>query len=453
MLTTQGIIDGYQAVIAVVPGTTQINYWLGIASGNAHLTNTNFPQTLAVEVILNPSANILAGFPANYITLKIRASQYHQIDDTEEVVSAMANWESPLLERLTFETDILVSRNGTEQRIQRRSQARTVLEYDFLLYNSDLNHFQNFVNDAQGRKVFIPVWSQMVKIGDGLETIPLLRAGTYLLFAGYRYREVVTITPELTFLTPPTMLHSRETWLIPLEKGSVRDRVQFDLITGKVAKGSVQAIMESFAPVKRIKPVETTPFGAVPWFHTEPNWSSTLGAELTRPTGLLDYGGKTTAYDLHGFSDTVHTGQFLCSRKSYSIRDFFLDMKGRQHAFYMPSFKNDLDITAVNDHTDYTRLVVKNVGFANYTYTKTFVQHLLIELKGKPAIIAKIKSALLMSGDYEEIRIEKQDLFTAAEVTRVSYITLTRFNIDALECTWITPEWYTTSASFISIKK
>jgi len=456
MLTEAGIIEGYWAVIAQVPGATQINYWLGRAAVNVNLTDQNFPQLLAVEIIISPSVAILAGFPAGYVTLKIKAGRYHQVDNAEEVLPVQANWVTPPLERLTFETDILVSRNGLEQRIQRRSQARTVLEYDFLLYKNELNNFQNFVNDAQGRRIYIPNWAQMTKLNEDLNLTPFIRAGKFMLYAGYNYFEVVTVEGtegNYTFNTPPTLNSMPSIWFVPLEKGSIRDRVQLGLITGEVATGNVQAIMDAFHPVKNTRSTEITPFGDTPWFHTEPNWTSELGAEITRPTGLIDYGGKTTAYDLHGFSDTVHTGQFLCNRRSYAVRDFFLDMKGRQQAFYMPSFQNDLDLVQRYDHDTTTDLIVKNVKFAEYTYTKLFIRYLRIELKGKPAIIAEIKSALSAGAEFESITVNKLDNFAPEEVFRISFVALSRFNMDALECTWITPEWYTTSASFLNIKR
>ena len=493
MLTNAGITAGYIAVLGVPAGETQIAYWLVYAASTPKLTDINFPTMLATVVALSTDATVIAAVIPLGTTLAVvgnRARSYQVAEPQGEVLAVMANWTTPIVERLTYETDIMLSRNGTEQRACRRSVPRVIYEYDFMIYNEELNSFQNQIYAVQGRKVYIPIWSQMRQLGAGLNTVDYLRAGKYLLFSGYNIHELVTVNKTeggiFSFATQPLTSYYEGSWIIPVEKGSVRDRVHFSLINERVATGSIQAIMDSFTPQTNEKPtykelpeftdLKHTLTGFAKVFSSEPNWTTALGLEFTRPTGLIDFGGKTTAYDLHGFSDLAHTASFTCSRSAYSIRDLFMDSWGRFKSFYMPSFQNDLDVVAVTSKSLGLELTVKDVGFALNVYPKLFIKHLQIDFHTKPAIIVQIESAfngVVQADINHDGVIDNQDVtsysgldyimvtaidpvvdtFTASDIRKISYVKLVRFNIDALECTWITPDWYTTTASFVGIRQ
>lgn len=473
MLTDAGITSGYLAVLGVAPTQIQIDYWLVYKLSMPRLTDINFPMMLATQIILNP---VPAMIPDGYdlAAIQTHAKNYQVAEPQGEVLAVMANWTTPIMERFTFETDIMLSRNGKEQRACRRSVPRTIYEYEFMIYNAELNSFQNQIYAVQGRRIYIPIWSQMRQLGSGLNSMKFLRSGEYLLFSGYNLNELISVVEDagvFHFATQPLSNYHEGSWLVPVQKGSVRDRVHFSLINERVATGSIQAIMNSFKPQQKVMPNYKTLFefsdmnkvtsNSTILFESEPNWTTSLGLEFTRPTGLIDFGGLTTAYDLHNFSDLVHSASFTCNRDSYSIRDLFLDMRGRYKAFYMPSFQNDLDIVATDFSGSILSLTVKDVGFSTNVYPKYFIKHLRIEFHTKPAIIVQIGSAVTGVGDnyngLDYIQTNSLDSstiepFQPADVRRVSYVKLVRFNIDALECTWITPDWYTTTASFMGIR-
>lgn len=460
MLTNQDIINGYATVLhTVVPTLPQQTYWLATLS-RYDLPPEKFPVVLANQILAD-SFYILSATGVELATLKELAGRFLVYEPTDDVLAVMANWTKPPLERVTFSTDVMTSRNGTEQRIRHWAQPRTIYEYDFLLFETDLNHFQNQVYNVQGKYVYIPLWHQMRKLGEGLNSVPFMHAGQYMLYRSYRDYELVTVlnvAGEFFFEHQVQMDTDYSTWIIPVEKGSIRDRLQFSLLTAKVATGSIQAIMAEHTPLRL--PYSNSRFPNLvvgettyPVFGVEPNWTTALGLNFTRPTTVLDFGGKTTAYDLHNYSDLERTGSFLCNRNTYSIRDFFLDMQGKFKSFYMPSFQNDLDVIELTRLDATTRLTVTEVGFS-ISYSKGIIKHLLLEFKSKPAIITAIKVApISTSNGTEEFEIEllPADIFLG-DIAKVSFVTLTRFTTDALELNWITPDWYTTTTSFLGIK-
>jgi hypothetical protein len=130
----------------------------------------------------------------------------------------------------------------------------------------------------------------------------------------------------------------------------------------------------------------------------------------------------------------------------------FIAMKGSYQAFYMPSFQNDVTIISGNTSGS-TALVIKDIGFTDYVYSRGVVRYLLITLVNKSVIIVYITSAV-NNGDGTEtlgIGAALASAFNLSQVEKVSYMSLTRFSSDAMEISWITNGWCNISTSFLGV--
>lgn len=457
-----------------------ITYWQ-VVSTSLTILPIDFPDVLATAAGSHPSKVLI--FTVDTLPgLLDKAATYRHYEPQDEVLAVMANWTKPIIERIEFMTDILTSRSGYEQRIKRRERPRVILEYDFLATERHLAYLQNQVGAIQGYRVFIPLWQYMKELKSlaRLNEVEGLEAGKYLLYVGQRYYELVTIEKVnnlFYFQHDPQISMGYTAWLIPVELGSIREKVHFNLINPEVATGTIQANLDRYTlrnnGVVNGYALKNLP-GTSKWVMTiEPNWISGLGVDYSRPVGLVDYGGKVVAYDLHGRSDKVFTCEFLCNAKDSAIRDFFISAQGRARDFYMPTFQNDLKpVGVVTVSSTEIKLIVEESGFSTYQYPQGFVNYLYITFHTKSAIIVKISGAganvdssgypvagavnpavASIKGGTEHILIETKEEIVISEIKTISFVTLTRFNSDSLEVNWITPEWYSVNTSFVSVIK
>jgi hypothetical protein len=86
------------------------------------------------------------------------------IDIGIPIWSFRANWKSPVLERLSFLTDLLRAEEGAEQRRSLRETPRRTVEADFLLRGPERTFFDLFVNRFAGGDVMIPLYWDIVSL-------------------------------------------------------------------------------------------------------------------------------------------------------------------------------------------------------------------------------------------------------------------------------------------------
>lgn len=455
MITDTIIIGGYAEVLGITPTAEQINYWQILIGVNTNITGVNFPVVLANRILSNPVGVVT---DASLAELQVKAKEYLTYEPQEEVLPVMANWGKPYLERITFNTDVLTGRSGKEQRSRLYTLPRVVFEFSFFAAYQQFQTFQNQVYGVQGKKLLIPLWNEMRRVGDyeDLNHIPYLHLGQNLLYSDAGNFELVHIVKSSTtgffFSHQPRLPWSRSTWLIPVKLGSIRERVQFSMLNYSVAEGTIQATMDEYLP-KHLSSLDMKTLEGLPLLDIEANRVSGLGVSLARPTGLVDFGGKVAAYDLRGFSETSRTCEFMGNRSTHSIRDFFIDRAGKHQAFYMPSFQNDLEL--VGGEPGGKGITIKASGFTRYMlYPVQLVRHLRVEFKSKPAIILKITSPIVeIANGLEYISLvgTLPGDFDASEVVRTSFITLTRFSSDTLEVNWINAENFKINTSFTDI--
>ena len=470
MLTAQEITLGYQIVLGINPTTPQIDYWVGVTTGLSSITATDFPAVLASMIGSNPYSVVTPDASGSYQTAQTRAANYRVYAEQPETLPMMANWVKPITERISFHTDTLVGRDGSEQRIKLYILPRVMYEYEFLVTFTRFQAFQNLIYGVQGRKILVPIWAEM-KSFTKTNNLQNLAAAQYLFYNGESSYEVVSllkVNNTVVYANDPSLNVSNMTWVVPLRIGSTRDKVQIAMLNRSVGTGTIQLIMDDFIPAT-LPSVNAFTLEGLPVLMLEPERVSNLGVSITRPSGVVDYGGKVAAYDLYNRSETSRSIDFFGRRSQFSIRDFFIQMSGKFKSFYMPTFQNDLDIVGGTEAGS-KRLFVTDVGFAKYMVRPTIkVPYLLVAFKNKPAIIVKITSLCytssqrtidangnITSEEYtgtEEIGIEVPlaSGFLVSDVERVSYITLTRFSSDALEVSWINPEWFRVSVSFTGI--
>lgn len=88
------------------------------------------------------------------------------------------NWASPVVERLTWETEVFVSDDQTEQRAGWRERPGRLFSYDFTLAATEWPHIEAILYALQDSEVGIPIWTDASRLASAIDAgetvIPLI---------------------------------------------------------------------------------------------------------------------------------------------------------------------------------------------------------------------------------------------------------------------------------------
>ena len=231
---------------------------------------------------------------------------------------------SSILERITFETDLQISRNGTESRLARRLHPEYRVELDFE-ETGDYNANARQVLEGLVDVVFeLPLHQFTVANGE------LLIAGlSSASERAYRQGEAITVASA----APAAYTH-----FAPVAPAKIIDTLAYTHQTNKhcsiKAAFRLAGFKETISP--SLAPATANDFnlGAIPLFAFKHNFVSSIGAELQQDAralagdggGLVDfvrYTKKTCALDL----------TLASALEIAKLRAFLFTVKGRKGAF------------------------------------------------------------------------------------------------------------------------
>lgn len=371
------------------------------------------------------------------------------------------------MERLEWKTDVLKSRDGSEQRIKLREKPRHSIEYEFLITKDELQFLQVQLLRWQSTRWIIPLWMHLQVLEEnvpaGSYRIPVPTTQYYefqvdsfvFLYAGPGYYEPVKIAavgPDyIDLIEATTKPFAKRAWIMPARHGRLRDRITLSAITGNTATGVMAATIED------TQPTFFTYDGVLdnrPYTDTEPNRIEPLRMEWQRNMGIIDYGtGPILSYDLHGYTEIVRHFDYAGGRDVYAvIRTYMEFCKGQYKAFLMPTFQADM--TPLNAYlASDNYLIIKSINYTVDYYYRVTYPYIRIEFFGGQSIVRKVIQAIELVDGTEQLVLDNNfgRSFHADQVSRVSVVNLCRFDSDALEFQWRTPTYMSTTLPIRSI--
>jgi len=373
------------------------------------------------------------------------------------LLTVQPNWSSPVTERLQWSTNILQLRDGTEQRISLRAQPVYTLEYEFLLFNSELTKFNANVLSNQGSLWDVPLWQNQYSLPSALPSgstaVGVNNPGWYDIVAGQRAvlfvdadnHELVTIsatnTTTVTLGTATVKSFPVGAKIIPVVSAYMNDTISYQAITREVATGVLQIKAVNYwgrsftlGSLLNSKPI----------FDAEPNRVSPVQSQHIRNMATLDYGaGPITVYDLYGYSQSLHTLEYLDLRREgvSPIRKIMENSRGKWKSFYAPSHNTDLILVA-DASAGQADLVIKNTDYSTTIFTRFPNQYIRIYMIDGSYLDALVVNAVNLDGQTERLTLSTNlsSTLLVSQVKFISFLSLYRFESDAIEFVWITPE-------------
>lgn len=378
-------------------------------------------------------------------------------DSDLPVFSFRPNWKEGVIERLAFFTNVLSAAQGAEQRRRLRLTPRRTIEADFLLYGPERAFFDLFVNAISGQEVMVPLYWDLVKLSAPLvatasdrinfdNTRREFAVGLAILSGpdalSYEVVEISAMDDTGIDLAAPVSSNwPAGTVLMPLRRAVFDEVGSLPHVTAGVANVTVRFLLtvpNPWTPLEDDAPV----YAGYPVFLEEPNWVDPLPVDYDRL--LADMDNQTGVLHRVDVSGRAKVGQahrwFLHKKESLArFRDLVYRYEGRAGAFWLPTFKQDLELVN-SPGSAATQIEVKKIGYGYTGGPVSGREYIAIKHDGG-TILRKVTSVIAgLSSQTERINLDAPLglALSPGQVRRISFADIARFDQDIFDLTHYT---------------
>lgn len=360
------------------------------------------------------------------------------------------DWASGVLERLAWLTNILRSPTLVEQRRALRLSPRRELEARFLVHDADRQFFDMSIWGWGARTWALPLFHDvqlLVTAADAGEffiacstsdrefasdTLALLRGATP---RDVEVVEVDSVTPTGVNLKRPLIQNwPAGTRLYPARPAVLADMPQLTRITDRACVAPAVFKTEPRNDFTGTAP--TLLYRGWPVFVSPPEESEDLTAGMQRLLLELDnQTGVVARKDLSGRVMTAQSHRWVMHGRAEraAFRGLLYFLQGRFKALWVPTFSDDLTITAPAGASS-TTITVANIGYTRYGGGPGR-RDIHIKLRNGATIQRRILSAVELDAQAEVLTVDSAlgVAFNPADVSRVSWLALCRLEQDNIE--------------------
>ena len=491
------LLDFYNRIL-IVPAVVNVGSLAGLSVRSVEVWNGHFaPQALASITPTGADGMTLAGPalpPTTFGTLESRlytlsvstsgpptiAAAYAfafpaetptlQVTGTRIIGWPFGpNWAQPVMERLTWSTDVLRSRSGVEQRVRLRAAPRRELQYTALKGDDASRVLQeNLLRGWQARAYALPVWADGQYLGAGLAqgattvaldtTLRDYTAGGLLALrdaAGQTIVRIGTVSAgSLTLSTPLDRAFAPGTLAAPARAARVQNNIAAAYITDSIVQMPLQwQLLDAWTELAPA--TETADYRGLPVYLTGTDWGNGVQIDTGRDLAVFDPGtGPWAVDDLSGIPTTVRAHAWLLASRQ-AIADFrawCAARAGMLNPFWLPSGQKDAQILAAAGSSD-AAITVAGQGYANLLVGTPGRRDIAIVLASGARIYRRITGASLQADGTEIWGLDAAvgTAFTPADVRSVQFLTPVRLDADAVEISHVTDTIATASLRLRSV--
>lgn len=378
-----------------------------------------------------------------------------------------ANWEDTVNLTLSYKTDIVTSRDGTEQRRALRQTPRRSLTFTALITGDNCLKMKSILRRKGLSSLYVADPTRAVILGDGLpsdsQTVTLTEIprwatkGVYVVFScgeQYELRKIDSLTgTTIQFESPTNFSWSPGTRMSVGLLGRLSDGPQLQNLTTTVSVIPVSFVCDPASdPDYTVGQVgDLTDGREVLSF--APQWGMPVSDSISWKREAIDNQfGLTDYYIPASFGMDVRQAAFLLNGNTQDLIDFFCRMRGEAGEFFASSFVSDLTVS------DATVLTSTNFTVINNELSELYNNDTLglIEIKMDSGDIVYRKVVLLKSNNDGTVTLQLDTpvsgttVYTLSQIIRVSWLMLSRFMSDDITFTYLTDNVATVSVNIAS---
>lgn len=373
------------------------------------------------------------------------------------VVLLTAEPDLPVVESMAFLTDVIESLDGGEQRLALRKQPREGWRMRYLMTGADRQRLQSILFDFQAGIFGLPMWHEQVLLttaaSGGATTFATLGASD----VDFRVGGLAVVFQDAFTFDVLTIVSVTNT-LITAESGS-----QFAYSVGALIM-PVRLARITKAPAGRRFPVTLEEF-QIEFEATDNDTGAPAGSTTFNPntylsrtlmddcnvvgqtgeqflqriiaidnaTGLVT---QSSPWDRH--KRTSQKGFIANSRvEIQNLKEFLRQFRGRQKAFYLPTFIEDLEVkAAIGIGT--ALLDITNIGYTRFIQSRESKATFRITFTDDTSLVRVVQSSVVVDASTERLTLDTTwpANRTVAEVVRVQFYELVRFDTDSFTITY-----------------
>lgn len=360
------------------------------------------------------------------------------------------NWQSPVVERLRWKTDVLPHYDGSEQRIGLRpAGARWEWEFDFDALAGQARTLENGVYAWGARAWALPIWPDGQALGStlalGSTEIPCTPAtrdyhvgglAVILLDGEFEAFEVEAVgASSITAALPTGREWPGSAMVFPARTARLMDRLSLTRMTGDHLAGTARFRCEEALS----RTAESAGlYRGFPVLTRTPNWEDDPEATYARRLAEIDLeiGGVSwedesdLAEVLFGYRVTVTSRAQL-----EALRAFLFARQGRRRALWVPTFARDLIVVSDPVASGATNIDVQACGYTDYASAGVNRRDLRIELRSGTVLYRRVTGSSKVDAATERLTIDSALGISVAaqDFAAVSWMALARLDTDAVD--------------------
>lgn len=383
------------------------------------------------------------------------------------VFTITPNWQTGIVERLSWLTDVLESETGAEQRRSLRNDPRRSFEANFLRADENRAMLDAFLTTVGQGEALVPLWHEVLTMTDGINVgspgVDFANGmGSYREFKAnglvlvnngspnnYDVLEVAQVFEDrFTWRQAPLREWPPGTRVYPLRAARIMDSTSLDAHSERAA--SVQIRFE-------LSDADDFPAswfdgeGGIPIFTFKPNRAAPIPFTYTRLTNVLD--NQTGRIEVTDIAENTAVGiqaafTFFGREAVWNWRRLMSAAKGRLKNFYFSTYMQDL-IPLYDEITDDTQfLMLRPTGIGRFTRRMQSARHAVILypqegprvfrkiLAVEPQYITEAGALVNYETDqwYDRVYLDAPlPAMKSASIARICYVSESRFDNDSFE--------------------
>jgi hypothetical protein len=366
-------------------------------------------------------------------------------------------YEAPTTEVLGFLTDIIESLNGKEQRLALRKQARQGFAVEYALDANDRQRMMALLLEWTDRTFGFPLWHEMLEttaaVSAGATVYQVANAddvdfrvgGLAVAFTNANTYDVLNITAvtatTITAADPSVNAYPKGTRIIPLRLAR---------ITGAVSARRFVNNLEVFRVEFEVVDNDTgTPTASTAGWSTYngrvllDDCNATpeeMGEQFNRRLFVIDnQTGVVNVRTPWDRSKRSHQKGFVARNRAdiLKLRRLLSALRGRQKAFYIPTFFDDLTVVATLTIGTST-MDVDNIEYSRFVGARDPMRIFKITFTDGTSLVRIVQSSAKISNTVERLTLDTTwpATRTVAEIRRVQFYELVRFDTDQFTITY-----------------
>lgn len=364
------------------------------------------------------------------------------------------DFNSPFTETLQWNTDIMVSKTGVEQRMALRPNPRRTYEFDILVGGRVRSTLMNQLGRNHADLWLIPEWqnvlvlenpiaagSNRIEQSDLLDVLTDQERAVLLVGDDPLDVEVAQLNAATSTDVTNKFQFFRDwpagTLIYPLQLGRLTDPVGLRKQNSGASKATVRFDLQPLVKVaaeRREKSILTETYRDFPLITQAPDDVSELDQSYVQFLSTLDNGtANAVVVDDAGELFTINAYHWVLNgREEYrKFLVLLMEIRGRQRPMWLPTFMDDFRCVQAYD-SNTTDLWVEDCGYTVSGGPRGDHKHIMIETIYGDQHVREILRGRQRTEDIEILTLDSPlpaDL-AINDILRISYVFLVRLNSD-----------------------